>query len=379
MEKKVAIFTWCYNNGTANYGQILQCYALQKLCENYNLDVVVIRYRKLRDEEKNFLIPAKGVERDKYEYMFRDQFIESQSSGQIQRFNEFIDNYIHVSAQCYSVDDILEEIRDKDYIILGSDQLWNPLWFDEVFLLDFVNENQCCFSYATGGITSDYGQYSKVIELIANKIEKFHAVSVREPISKSILQKYTNKKIYDVLDPTLMLSYDEWNSICGNERLYTNKYILCYFIGKVSPHKHVVKEIARSYGIKSVVYIHMSISKEQINGEGLFEKIENVGPKEFISLIKHAEVICTDSFHGFALSIEFKKVFYLMNRAYVDRNASSNMRWDNVMNKLEIKKRYANSKMDLKSVELIDYDKVEKQHMFWRKYSEKYFRRALDI
>lgn len=378
MGKKVAIFTWCYDNGPMNYGQILQCYAMQKLCEKYNLDVTVIKYRHLRGFEKILEIPQKGMERNDYERSFKEQYVERQDTEQMKRFLGFISENIHLSPQCYLVKEIEEEIENKEILIVGSDQLWNPLWFDPVYLLEFAKTEQRRVSIATGGISVDKKAYNPILKRIAKAIEKFDYVSVREPVSKDILNCYTDKKIVDLLDPTLLLDDLQWRKLC-EDRLIKDKYIFVYYLGKITPHKHILKEIAKKCDVKKIVYIRRHYFNENINEEGILEPFDDAGPKEFLALIRYAEAVCTDSFHGLVFSLVFKKDFYLMDRAYKDMDVASNTRAENLQNKLKFKKRFANSKKELSSIEKIDYEIVEKELHKIQEYCTKEFEYAIEL
>lgn len=373
-----AIFTWCYDIGKTNYGQILQCYALQELCKQHGIKPTVMKYRALREDELLELIPAKGAERERYERNIKDRYTEDQSDPRVQRFLSFIDEYIYRSARCYCTEDVKEECGNKEYLIVGSDQLWNPDGFDRIMLLEFADDTQHCFTYATGGVAVDWKKYRNTFRLIADGLDRFEQVSVREPVSVEILGKYTDREIVDVLDPTLMLTEKDWDQVCGSQ-LLSGRYIFCYCIGGISFHKHVLKEIAKFHGVDTVLYIKSNHHMERINGEGLFYEINDAGPSEFLSLIKYAEAVCTDSFHGFALSIVYQKEFYLMNRAFVNREWASTGRMDNVIHKLGIGKRYANCKRDVKEIEPIHYDTAYKQYQVWKQYSERYLRKALHL
>ncbi len=358
MGKKAALFTWCYF-GRVNYGQILQCYATQQLCEEYGLDVTVIKYRPLKEFEKDIPIPPKGTEREYYEKHYKEQYIESQDAKQVESFQKFISENICMSPQCYSIKDIEEEIEDKELLITGSDQLWNPAWFDPVFLLGFAGKKHKIISIATGGISVDRKAYRPVLERIAKGLEQFDFVSVRETVSKGILSAYTDKRIVDVLDPTLLIDERKWKKLCAC-RAVEGKYIFVYFLGKLTPHKHILKEIARKHKIGRIIYIRMHDSDEEINSESILEPFADAGPREFLSLIRHADIVCTDSFHGFVFSLIFEKEFFLMDRAYANTDEISNAREANIMDKLEIKNRYANSRKDLQNSEAIDYVSVKK-------------------
>ncbi len=369
MGKKAALFTWCYF-GRVNYGQILQCYATQQLCEEYGLDVTVIKYRPMKEFETNINIPQKGIEREHYERHYKEQYIERQDVKQVQRFRNFISENICMSPQCYSIKDIEEEIEDKELLIVGSDQLWNPSWFDPVFLLEFARKEHRVISIATGGVSIDRKVYRPVLKRIAKGLERFDFVSVREAVSRKILSTYTDKKITDVLDPTLLIDERKWKKLCAC-RAVEEKYIFVYFLGKLSPHKHILKEIAGKRKIGKIIYIRMHDSDEDINTEGILEPIVDAGPREFLSLIRYADIVCTDSFHGFVFSLIFEKEIFLMDRAYTNTDEISSARETNIMDKLEIKNRYANSKKDLLNSEAIDYVSVKKALEERKKYCRK--------
>ena len=375
--KKISIFTWCYNNGPVNMGQILQCYALQYLCQKAGCNVKVISFRRLDENETKDVIPSKGVKRNSYEKEYKNRNVENQNTKQVINTCKFIHNNINLSEQCYSVEDILEEIEDSDLLLVGSDQLWNPLWIDPVYLLDFETGKKVCVSYATSGLFSESIMRLEDIRYIASKISKFKYVSVREPSGERILSLYSGKQIFNALDPVLMLNQMDCDEISTNYPI-EEPYILAFYIGRIDPQKHLIKEVARINDVKTIVYVKMTYYEEQFNELDCMIGIDNVGPGELISLIKKASAICTDSYHAFVLSVIYHKNFYLMNRAYVPLNEVSNERWDSVMEKLGIEKRYSNSRSEIMNLSQIDYEKVENQLNYLREESREWLIKALE-
>lgn len=374
---KAAIFTFC-NFRLINYGQVLQCYAFQELCRRQGLEVKVIRYRQLQNNESLELIPPKSGERALYERRFKDKNVEPQDREQVYKFNQFMENYIVTTPVNYTVEEVQEEIKDCQLLIVGSDQLWNPAWFHRIYLLEFAREDQKCISYATGGISCVTEDNKATIELIAKQIDHFKRVSVREHRSADILKQYTGKHITEALDPTLMFDASFWNDICDNKK-YDDGYVLCFFIGLIQPHKHLAKEAAKRLGKKRVIYIKFSRSGEQLADNDSFTAATGIGPRELLTLIKNASAICTDSFHGVAFSIIFHKEFYLMDRAYVFTEGTDDLRMKSVMDKVGIGCRTVNSKKDYDSVEAIDYCSVDKKLQSLRDDSLDYLRNAISM
>lgn len=371
MKNKIALFTWCYTNGPVNYGQILQCYSLQRVCTELGYEVNVLKYRKLQNNENIDDIPYKGAGRDAYEYAFKNKNIQSQLSKQVIRVNEFINENVKMTKQCYCIEDVLEEIDDSDILIVGSDQLWNPQWLDTIYLLPF-KEDKKRISYATSGIFFDDEQAKG----IADMIKHFDYLSVREPISKIILNRYIERDIFCALDPVFLLDSKNWDEIGGKE-ICDEAYVFAFFIGLIEPQKHLIRQVAQKYDVNKVIYIKMAASEEIFNDLSIMEGIEDAGPKEFISLIKHAVAVCTDSYHAFVLSVIYHKNFHLMNRAYVPLNEVSNERWDSVMRKLGIENRYSNSRSEIMNLSQIDYEKVENQLNYLREESREWLIKAL--
>lgn len=354
---KIAIFTWCYRNNSINYGQMLQSYALQKVCNNLGHETQIIRYRR-PDANEDFIYKLSQNERIAYEDEKKFDKIPMYGKGTIEKCCEFLNEHIDLSPQYYSSNEIEDTIDKFDIFLVGSDQLWNPLWIDDVNILNFNHFEKRCISYATGGITSDRSQNErKAIEYLVKSIDTFDKISVREPISKEILKKYTNKEIVDVLDPTLLLDTKEWDEVCS-ERVIDENYVFVMYMGLILPHRHLFNEVKRIHNSDKIIYLNMNRLAECINISSYMELCDSAGPQEFLSLIKHADAVCTDSFHAFVFSVMFNVPFYLMDRAYISQDKTSNLRWDNIINKFGINYRYANSKKEIHSIQQIDYGNV---------------------
>ncbi len=357
-KKRVIILTWCYDFGVANFGQVLQCYALFRYCEIHGYDVRVIRYRILEtDEDIVVLPPFQSLDREVYEEQHRTA---QKNNRQSDAFRAFIKKYIKRSCMCYTSTEVSEECTSADLIIVGSDQLWNPKWFDPVFCPEIKNNNQILISYATGGISDATSKNENILKVITDRIQKFNAVSVREEICRKIIGKYTDKVVKVVCDPTFLISSEMWDKI-AQSRIVDGKYILCLCYGNVQYQKHLLKEIAKLHGIEKICIIKANDYYKKMYIEKNMKLIENIGPSEFISLIKYANVICTDSYHCFTISLIYEKEFYLLERPDISREDASPDRMNEVCKKLGIANRWVSSKKDLINVERIDYSPIAKK------------------
>jgi len=126
------------------------------------------------------------------------------------------------------------------------------------------------------------------------------------------------------------------------------KYILCYFLGNISAErKKDFDSLSELYNL-DIVYLN---SNDDTN------EFQSVGPREFVYMLAHAYLVCTDSFHGSAFSIIFQVPFIVYDR--VDRAEKMNSRLDTLLKKFEFEDRKREN-IDLKNAFNIDYSKAEK-------------------
>ncbi len=314
---RIGIVTKYYKN--RNYGGLLQSYALSVYLNNqlYNSEQIcydcspksnsVLKKRRIlqlfnikRVITKLIIIPIK---RKKNKRNFA--------------FNKF-DLYIPHSIKVYYRDNINCCIDDYDLFIVGSDQVWNLDWFDHNYFLEFVPNNKKKISYAASlghsSLTEERKKYFK------NILPSFDAISVREKDAVDLLQPLTDKKVAWVLDPTLLLDKSDWDEICPERRI-GKKYLFCYFLGSDKRIRKLAKQYAKKHKLKIVTLPHLcGIAKSDI-GFGDY-KLYDVTPNDFISLIKYADCVFTDSFHACVFSTIYNKNFYVFNRLGMENMVS---------------------------------------------------------
>lgn len=358
---KAAILTWCYNNGSVNYGQILQCYAMQVIVQRLGYDVKVVKYRKKDPDEPPERMNKSEVLTGLYELWYRLKKVENKIDVRILKFIGFIKKNISLSRQCYTKAEVERECQNCDILFCGSDQIWNPATFDDVYALNFGTSLQKRIAYAPSGVLSEEDWSKPIYKKLGACIERLDLVTVREKESIEILQKYTQKDIVDVVDPTLLLSKEEWNQVASKQSL-KEPFVFCYFLGRIRSYKLLLKEIMKKHGAQKVYFTTPGgyEQENQRNTGKYFDAIKNAGPSEFIALIRDAKAVCTDSFHGLALSIIYQKQFYIFERSMPNKNLwASSSRQRNLLEKFGIGgQRSVKSLKDLESVEQIDYQNI---------------------
>ena len=303
---KIGIVTIFDND---NYGNRLQNYATQEILKKQNIDVEtivnVVKNKKKDIQLNNFFKKCiRKIER------IIDE-IRPVNKKRKRVFENFTNTYIKKTNFTISTDNIKQNLNDEyDFFIAGSDQIWNPKWrMTDFDLLAFAEENKrIAFSASIGASEIPKERQEKFI----NEINKFKNVSVREKKAKEIIEKLTGRKdIQTLVDPTMILSVNEWDKIIKKPKnLNTDKYILTYFLGKISKErKKEIKRVAKENNCKIINLL----DKKQ--------KFYITDPGEFLYLEKNAFLICTDSFHSCVFAILFKKPFLIFEREGVDMMA----------------------------------------------------------
>ena len=357
---KIYIVSLFHN--TTNYGGVLQAYALTSVITNKTGNVAKQLDYKYLGEKSTWRHKLKKLfNLKKIVVYFKDKLFTTnkknfqQFEKQRERaFQLFVRENIP-STIVYEKGTIGKSLIESDVFITGSDQVWNVEYYDEVYRLEFVPSTKYKFSYAAGVSSGELTEEQKSI--FKKALSTFDAVSVREESAVNTLQLLTDKKVEWVLDPTLLLSREDWDNICSEKRI-NEKYVFCYFLGKLSLSNKKIIEFAHSKGLKVVSMPYLAWTSKRDSDFGDY-KIYDATPTDFISLIKHAEYIFTDSFHAAVFSHIYHKNFFVFNRAGLK---SMNDRIYSLTSLFDTQDRFCDTKekISLKYIEglpSIDYDK----------------------
>lgn len=326
---KVGILTINDNN---NYGNRLQNYALQEYlkstfdvtCETVWNNINRSFYWRLKREIKNFIkLLLKNNDGIRY-YNFK-KFSKKIKHSRYKINNSFVPKQLNFSY---------------DYFITGSDQVWNPNHnrLTKNDLLSFASPEKRVAYAASFGVSKIEKKY---VGLLKNELEKFNLISVREDDGKKIIEKETGLKNAKVLiDPTMLLTCEQWSSIVKKPNQLKNKdFILCYFLGKIDNKlEHNIKK----YADKNNLDIINILDKNS--------NFYNCGPDEFLYLEKHAKLICTDSFHSCVFAIIFNTPFQIFERN--DEHLSMNSRLNTLLKKFNLEDRKCNINDELQAINI---------------------------
>ena len=373
-----------------NFGTALQAYATQKFVEKERLNFECINYQKCKSLKTFFsYLPELTIPyvvemklqsiKKRIEQKIRYRNLAQKFAIRNSVFAGFISNYMKLSEPIRGYAALLEKGREAYCaVVVGSDQVWHPLNLGSRFYtLEWVPDNIPKIAYA-----SSFG-VSKIPDIQRNAtvryLKRLDFVSTREIAGQKIIKELAGKEVPVVVDPTLLHSIDEWNVICSHKPFVGEKYIFCYFLGNNPGQREFAKRLRAKTGFKIVFLPHMD---EIIKSDFNFGDITpyDVGPAEFFNLIKHAEYVCTDSFHGTIFSILNKKKFASFNR-YHGGAISTNSRLDSLLNMLGLESQRFTADHNVNNLieSKIDYDFVNVRLEKLRDTSVTYFRAALQV
>lgn len=377
---RVGIITLYYKS--MNYGGNLQAYALCNYLRKNYIYAEQIQFQKSNSSTtgkiNSLLREGKTVlaKRIILNLISKTQkSYENAMRARKEAFIPFREKMTPHTAGVYDPQSINECIDAYDTFITGSDQVWNFKWYNSAYFLDFVSSDKKKVAYAASFSMNSLDQeQSKIVQ---NSLKDFKAISVREKSAVDLIDDLTDQQVELVLDPTLLLEREDWEEVC-NERLINEDYIFSYFLGENPISKKIAEQFAKQKRLK-LVTIPYAAGAFNLSDKNFGDiQIGGASPQDFLSLIRHASYVFTDSFHAVVFSFVFKRQFFVFNR---DKKGSMNTRIKSITELFDIKERFCErDKESIKYVnglEDIDYsasfDKFEK----YRKTSYEFLKTAL--
>ena len=330
-----------------NYGQLLQAFATQEILEKKGHQTEIIDYRRNGFDGIRFTpwLAVYAIKRiskriklntQKNEMLY-DEPHQRNLSERKQSADKFRNERLHNIVRCNGNDELIQRGKEYDVVLVGSDQCWLPMsCFGNLRTLRFVPDDVRKVSYATSIGVAKYPLYCR--SSARQFLNRFDYISVREEQGKKAIEEICQKKVEVVLDPTYLLTKEDWEILFPSERIVKEKYALCYFLGDNKQSKTTAAKFAREKGLK-VVSILSNESYSEIDLSFADEIVIGKGPDEFLNLIRNAEYVFTDSFHGVAFSVINEKQFYVFYRHALSSTGSRNSRIDNILNTWNLQDR----------------------------------------
>ena len=330
---KVGIITFHRAN---NFGAVLQCYALQEKLKALGYDVSVIDYRQPFTEISYSPYRPDIVKRGLTAPRLLGGYLLKAFPVLFKRatkYNRFRSRFLNCTKP---VRNAAEMPQDFDVYLIGSDQMWSLHTTNDIIEPIFFGE----FPRPNGSRLEGYAISSNIKALhdigetyLTESAKRFERLSFRERVVRDEVERMTGMHGDVVLDPTLLLNYDDWNHLM-TKPLVKEPYLLTYFLSQDCENddfRSKVKAFAEKNGLKMVDVFEIAYS-----------------PIDFLSAIKYASVVFAASFHATAFSVLFRKNFYSFRTS-----DGRDIRYINILDAVQMSDRLI-SIDDLDSLRLTD-------------------------
>ena len=351
-----------------HYGALLQAAATERAVESLGGECEIIDYYVNQNNDL-FRKPtgvgsaAADVHTALHYKALRDRY---------QRFERFSKDHLRISGHRF---ESLEELRSAelpyDLILSGSDQIWNPKIFpdgrfDPVFFGAFSTRRKIAYAPSFGVPHIPEGME----EELRSYLESFSHISVRERQGREIVKEITGKDVPVVLDPTLLLTAEQWSAMAVPPDR-SGGYILCYCISKPGALAPYIQRLAEETGLPVVQLCGI---RQKVHPKAAC--VLDAGPSEFLGLFQNASYVCTNSFHGTVFSVQFQKPFFTAV-APSELAAPESSRTFSILSRLGLTERIIGTGATAGLDATIDWADVDRRLRAARQSSLDYLRAAL--
>ena len=333
--KKIGILTF---HNADNYGALLQAYALKYCLKQQGNKADIINYYcpKIQNDYKLFFpfsFSKKWLKTKLKRFLFFPVMLYIRS-----KFRPFRKQYLLDTEPLYP-DTVASMADNYDIFISGSDQVFNTRItdFDTNYFLAFSKNKNKNFSYA-----ASFGlQWSHLTDkeklFFKEQFDNFAEFSVREQQGADIIRYISGRDCQINLDPALLLTKDKWAQIAAPVK--QQGYVLLYLMYKDSALIRFAKKLAKAKGLKVLFISLLADFKNRVPAQHITPT-----PQQWLGLFLNADYVVTNSFHGFAFSVNLNKTFFL---GRLPEKLPVNSRLDNLLALTGLEGRlYTNFKND---------------------------------
>lgn len=353
-----------------DYGGMLQAFATQRFLEKQGIESDAINFDNVkgdisRRKWKYFLSNIMDISIVKEKSRLIEKKIRQKTNARLKAqmaerdnaFDKFCTSHFKVSRHFDSWDDMAKASqKEYDAVIVGSDQLWLPSnVMADYYTLNWVPEKVKKIAYATSfGIGNIPQKYKEMYRQYLTRIDY---LSARETSGQEIISELTDKSVPLVNDPALLLDANGWDEVIKDKPIINDKYIFCYFMGDNPEQREFVKRLAKEKGLKIVALLHLD---QFIETDEYYADYTpwNISPADFVNLVKYAEYVCTDSFHGTVFSIIYSRNFFTFKRFNKKASLSTNTRITSLLTRIGLMDRLVVN-LDKRPDNINDWRKIQ--------------------
>ena len=389
--KKIGIAAVTYKE---NFGSALQTYATQYTLEKMGYDARIFEIKGVhRQIHIKKLLYYLGRMFDPVEFKYLVANLKSRSRKSASASSDQYAQDMNIRKKVYADFNtrwnkmlpmvngwggLAKQAAGMDAVVVGSDQLWRPSNIvGGYFTLEFVPYQVKKIAFSTSfGVP----ELPKHLHKHAKKfLSRINHISVRENSGANIVKQECGREATVVCDPTMMLTAEDWLHIQDTKPFADGKYILMYLMGDNPEQRGFVKKLSEKTGCRIIGLLHgatyISYDEDVVD-----EKPYNVGPSDFVNLIRYAEYVCTDSFHCCVFSILNSTKFFAFRRWPDGSKFSANDRLYTLLGFTGLSRRLIKGSENVESciADVIDFDTALAKVAEKREMSMKYLQNALN-
>ena len=354
-----------------HYGALLQAAATERAVERFGWDCEIIDYFVNQDNALFKRPTGLGSAAHDAHTALHYQAL----SERYRRFEKFSRDHLRISDRRYGrFDELAGGPLPYDLILSGSDQIWNPKIFpdgrfDPVFFGTFSQKRRIAYAPSFGVPTIPEGMQAE----LKGYLDGFSHLSARETQGSAIIRDIAGKDAPVVLDPTLLLTADQWDSMADHPSNYPKGgYILCYCISRPGALAPYLERLHQETGLPVVQLCGI---RQKVHPKA--KQIMDAGPAEFLGLFQNAAYVVTNSFHGTVFSVQFHRPFFT-TVSPAELSAPERSRTVSILSRLGLANRVIGKGDTAELLDPVDWEAAEAALTAARKDSLNYLQAALE-
>lgn len=313
--KRLGIISYNIYGNFTNYGSALQSWALHQAVKSQGHSPVLVDYCPDILADKDPLNPFANMWDQDEESRRMCELTLPAIRENFYKFDKFYHERFERTGKKYTSENFDEVVKDEKLngFICGSDTIFCPdeFGFDDGYYANYECMKKHSVAYAVS--FGDPHFTEETYKVLNDRLQNFNAFGLRENLMVSYVTNHTNVPVKKVLDPTLLLTSIDYDRI-ATERLEKGKYLLLY-VRRYNPKMEAYAEkLAAENGWKIVEISLRATNAEKPNRRMFYE----AGVEEFLSLVKYAECVITNSFHGMIFAVQYRRPFQVFSREQCD-------------------------------------------------------------
>lgn len=372
---KVSVITFALSD---NYGAVLQSVGLAHALKKLGVDSVFYRYH-----DKAQSACGESAKRRILHWGARRANALLTLGQRKKRFTAFRESYIPMTQKHYGKNaELQQDPGEYDVYISGSDQIWNPnlFVFDYSYFLDFLPEGKKKISYASSFGKAGFEESYK--EKCGKLLSEYSHISVREKSGEAIVQALCGKEAFTAVDPTLLLTKEEWAPLMGSatQKAKTFNGILCYIMPGDKLVESAIENMAQQLHKKTGLPImRLGIKAYKVFHYPARETDIKAGPADFLAYFAGAQYVVTNSFHGTAFSVNFGKEAYIPINDTLPPEKALHERVKSLLAQVDGEALMVPASNPTLRLQALDQEKIAANLNALRQESRDYLKRALEL